>query len=166
MNQLVVLQEIYASFSKGGDGLQKMDSKTIEGNLSGTTKQIAESTRKGRIDENLCRELSLKLQDVYEIKRLGDICRRAGLQDLAINTYNRAVSLCRDPILRPVLQNNLGRSLRPSGRSGESCFLLSESRRLLCQGRGSYRPCPCIGKFGLSLPEERGMGQSHRALLP
>ena len=122
MNQLVVLQEIYASFSKGGDGLQKIDSKTIEGSCPELLSKLLESTRKGRIDENVCRELSLKLQDVYEIKRLGDICRRAGLQDLAINTYNRAVSLCRDPILRPVLQNNLGQAFVHQGDLAKAAF--------------------------------------------
>jgi tetratricopeptide (TPR) repeat protein len=122
MNQLVVLQEIYASFSKGGDGLQKIDSKTIEGSCPELLSKLLESTRKGRIDENVCRELSLKLQDVYEIKRLGDICRRAGLQDLAINTYNRALSLSRDPILRPVLQNNLGQAFAHQGDLAKAAF--------------------------------------------
>lgn len=76
----------------------------------------------GRIGEDVCRELSLKLQDVYEIKRLGDICRRAGLPDLAINTYNRALSLCRDPILRPVLQNNLGQANAYQGDLAKAAF--------------------------------------------
>jgi tetratricopeptide (TPR) repeat protein len=122
MNQLVVLQEIYAYFSKGGDGLQKIDSKAIEGSCPELLSKLLESTRKGRIDENVCRELSLKLQDVYEIKRLGDICRRAGLQDLAINTYNRALSLSRDPILRPVLQNNLGQAFVHQGDLAKAAF--------------------------------------------
>jgi len=122
MNQLVVLQEIYASFSKGGDGLQKIDSKAIEGCCPELISKLLESCRKSRINEDVCRELSLKLQDVYEIKRLGDICRRAGLQGLAINTYNRALSLCRDPILRPVLQNNLGQANAYQGDLAKAAF--------------------------------------------
>ncbi|MCK9440198.1 MAG: tetratricopeptide repeat protein [Methanothrix sp.] len=127
MNQLVVLQEIYASLSKGGDGLQKIDSKAIEGSCPELLSELLESSRKGRIDEDVCRELSLKLQDVYEIKRLGDICRRAGLQGLAINTYNRALSLCRDPILRPVLQNNLGQAFVHQGDLAKASFYYQKS---------------------------------------
>ncbi len=122
MNQLVVLQEIYASLSKGGDGLQKIDIKAIEGSCPEHLGKLLESARKGRVDEDVCRELSLKLQDVYELKRLGDICRKAGLSDLAINTYNRALSLCRDPILRPVLQNNLGQSFVRQGDLAKAAF--------------------------------------------
>ncbi|MCX6679795.1 MAG: tetratricopeptide repeat protein [Methanothrix sp.] len=122
MDQLVVLQEIYASFSKGGDGLQKIDIKAIEGSCPEHLGKLLDSSRKGRIDEDVCRELSLKLQDVYEIKRLGDICRRAGLPSLAINTYNRALSLCRDPILRPVLQNNLGQAFVHQGDLAKAAF--------------------------------------------
>ena len=122
MNQLVVLQEIYASFSKGGDGLQKIDIKAIEGSCPELLSKLLNSSRKGRIDEDVCRELSRKLQDVYEIKRLGDICRRVDLPSLAINTYNRALSLCRDPILRPVLQNNLGQAFVHQGDLAKAAF--------------------------------------------
>ena len=122
MDQLVALQEIYASFSKGGDGLQKIDSKTIQGSCPELISKLLDSSRKSRIDEDVCRELSLKLQDVYEVKRLGDICRRAGLSGLAINTYNRAMSLCRDPILRPVLQNNLGQAFVHQGDLAKAAF--------------------------------------------
>jgi tetratricopeptide (TPR) repeat protein len=122
MNQLVVLQEIYASLSKGGDGLQKIDINAIEGSCPEHLGKLLESSRKGRIDEDVCRELSLKLQDVYEIKRLGDICRRAGMPDLAINTYNRALSLCRDPVMRPVLQNNLGQAFVHQGDLAKAAF--------------------------------------------
>jgi tetratricopeptide (TPR) repeat protein len=122
MDQLVVLQEIYASFSKGGDGLQKIDNKAIKGSCPELISQLLESSRKGRINEDVCRELSLKLQDVYEIKRLGDICRRAGLHSLTINTYNRALSLCRDPVLRPVLQNNIGQANASQGDLAKAAF--------------------------------------------
>ncbi len=122
MNQLVVLQEIYASLSKGGDGLQKIDSNAIEGSCPELLSELLESARKGRIDPDVCRKLSLKLQDVYELKRLGDISRRAGLPDLAANTYNRALSLCRDPILRPVLQSNLGQAFVHQGDLAKAVF--------------------------------------------
>jgi tetratricopeptide (TPR) repeat protein len=122
MDQLVALQEIFASFSKGGDGLQKIDSKTIKGSCPELISKLLDSSRKSRIDEEVCRELSHKLQDVYEVKRLGDICRRAGLSGLAINTYNRAMSLCRDPILRPVLQNNLGQAYAHQGDLTKAAF--------------------------------------------
>lgn len=122
MDQLVVLQEIYASLSKGGDGLQKIDSSAVEGSCPEHLGKLLESARKGRISQEVCRELSLKLQDVYELKRLGDICRRAGMPDLAEDTYNRALSLCRDPILRPVLQNNLGQALVHKGDLAKAVF--------------------------------------------
>ncbi len=122
MNQLVVLQEIYASLSKGGDGLQKIDSSAIEGSNPELLSKLVESSRKGRIDGDVCLELSHKIQDVYELKRLGDICRRSGQPDLAVNTYNRALSLCRDPILRPVLQSNLGQAFVHQGNLAKAVF--------------------------------------------
>ena len=122
MDQLVVLQEIYASFSKGGDGLQEISNKAIEGSCPDLMGRLFDSTRKGRIDEDACRELSLKLQDVYEMKRLGDICRKAGLHGLAISTYNRALSLGSDPLLRPVLQNNLGQAYAGQGDLAKAVF--------------------------------------------
>ena len=57
MNQLVVLQEIYASFSKGGDGPQKIDSNAIEGCCPELISKLLESCRRGRIGEDVCREL-------------------------------------------------------------------------------------------------------------
>ena len=122
MDQLVVLQEIYASFSKGGDGLQEISNKAIEGSCPDLMGRLFDSIKKGRIDEDACRELSLKLQDVYEIKRLGDICRKAGLHGLAISTYNRALSLRSDPLLRPVLQNNLGQAYASQGDLAKAVF--------------------------------------------
>ncbi|OPY52134.1 MAG: photosystem I assembly protein Ycf3 [Methanosaeta sp. PtaU1.Bin112] len=122
MNQLVVLQEIYAALSKGGDGLQKIDIKAIEGSNPELVVKLLESARLGRIDGDICRKLSLKLQDVYELKRMGDICRRAGLPDLAANTYNKALSLCNDPVLRPVLQNNLGQAFVSQGDLAKAVF--------------------------------------------
>ena len=127
MDQLVVLQDIYESFSKGGDGLQEIDSKAIEGCCPELISKLLEGSKKSRIDEDVCRRLSLDLKDVYEIKRLGDICRRAGMLGLAINTYNRALSLCRDQVLRPVLQNNLGQAYARQGDLARAAFYYQKS---------------------------------------
>jgi len=122
MDQLVVLQEIYASLSKGGDGLQKIDSSAIEGSCPELLGKFLDSARNGKIDGDISRKLSQQLQDVYELKRLGDICRRAGLPDQAANAYNQALSLCRDPVLRPVLQNNLGQAFIHQGDLAKAVF--------------------------------------------
>jgi tetratricopeptide (TPR) repeat protein len=127
MDQLVVLQDIYESFSKGGDGLQEIDSKAIEGCCPELISKLLEVSKKSRIDEDVCRKLSLDLKDVYEIKRLGDICRRAGMLGLAISTYNRALSLCRDQVLRPVLQNNLGQAYARQGDLARAAFYYQKS---------------------------------------
>ena len=127
MDQLVVLQEIYESFSKGGDGLQEIDSKAIEGCCPELIGKLLEGSKKSRIDEDVCRKLSLDLQDIYEIKRLGDISRRAGMPGLAISTYNRALSLCRDQVLRPVLQNNLGQAYARQGDLARAAFYYQKS---------------------------------------
>ena len=127
MDQLVVLQEIYESFSKGGDGLQEIDSKAIEGCCPELISKLLEGSKKSRIDEDVCRKLSIDLKDVYEIKRLGDICRRAGMIGLAISNYNRALSLCRDQVLRPVLQNNLGQAYARQGDLARAAFYYQKS---------------------------------------
>ena len=115
MDQLVVLQEIYESFSKGGEGLQKIDAKKISGSCPDEVARLLDGSKKGRMDEDVCEKLSGSLTDAYEIKRLGDICRKAGLHLLAIKSYNRALALSRDPILRPVLLNNLGQAYARQG---------------------------------------------------
>jgi len=166
MNQLVVLQEIYASLSKGGDGLQKIDSKAIEGSCPELLSELLESAQKDRIDPNVCYKLSLKLQDVYELKRLGDISRRAGLPDLAANTYNRALSLGRDPILRPVLQNNLGQAFVHLGDLAKAVFYYQKAADSFSREGDHIGLAHVLGNLGSALQEERGMGQSHRALLP
>ncbi|MDD4652000.1 MAG: tetratricopeptide repeat protein [Methanothrix sp.] len=122
MDQLVVLQEIYASLSKGGDGLQKIDSSAIEGSCPELLGKFLDSARNGKIDGDISRKLSQQLQDVYELKRLGDICRRGGLPEEAAIAYNRALSLCRDPVLRPVLQNNLGQAFIHLGDLAKAVF--------------------------------------------
>ena len=48
MDQLVVLQEIYESFSKGGDGLQKISSKAIEGSCPELTAKLLKAPRMAR----------------------------------------------------------------------------------------------------------------------
>jgi tetratricopeptide (TPR) repeat protein len=108
MNQLVVLQEIFESFSTGGDALSDIDPESIEGNCSEQVGKLLERAKAGRIDEDLCSKLADSLTDVYEIKRLGDICRRAGHYALAIRCYNKALSMTRDQNIRSVLLNNLG----------------------------------------------------------
>ncbi|VVB68815.1 Photosystem I assembly protein Ycf3 [uncultured archaeon] len=115
MDQLVVLQEIYSSFSKGGDGLQKINSRAIGGSCPDLMSILLDSSKKGRIDKDVCQKLADCLRDVYEIKRLGDICRKAGFYDLAIDCYNKALSLSSDRILRPVLLNNLGQTYARQG---------------------------------------------------
>ncbi|OPX75242.1 MAG: photosystem I assembly protein Ycf3 [Methanosaeta sp. PtaB.Bin018] len=115
MDQLVVLQEIYASFSRGGDDLQKIDSKGIEGCCPDQVGKLLEGAKRGRIEEDTCEKLADCLQDVYEIKRLGDICRKAGLCGLALKSYNKALSKNHDQELQPVLQNNLGQTYARQG---------------------------------------------------
>jgi len=127
MDQLVVLQEIYESFSKGGDSLQKISSKAIDGSCPELIARLLESAKKSQVDEDVCRQLSGCLVDVYEIKRLGDICRGAGMYALAINSYNKALSICRDPVLRPVLQNNLGQAYARQGDLARAAFYYKKS---------------------------------------
>jgi len=115
MDQLVVLQEIYESFSKGVGTLQKIDAGSIEGSCPKLMRQLLEDSRKGKIDKDLCMQLLNSLQDVYEIKRLGDICRKARLLSLAIRSYNKALSLTRDESVRAVLQSNLGQAYACQG---------------------------------------------------
>lgn len=115
MDQLVVLQEIYSSFSKGEGCLQGISRGEVEGSCPDLVGRLLDSARKGRIDEEVCGQLIDRLQDVYEIKRLGDICRRAGLFGLAVRSYTKALSMSRDPVLRPVILNNLGQSYAGQG---------------------------------------------------
>lgn len=110
MDQLVVLQQIHESFFKGGDCLKKIDSEAIDGCCPELVGELLDDSKKGRINESVCRELSENLQDVYELKRLGDICRKAGQPAIATDAYKKALSICDDSVLRPVLQNNLGQA--------------------------------------------------------
>jgi tetratricopeptide (TPR) repeat protein len=108
MDQLVALQEIYESFSKGREGLQSIDPRAIEGGCRDLLASLLKASKKGSIDEGVCQKLLECLQDTYELKRLGDICSRASLFHLAADCYDKALSLNRDQMVGPVLLNNLG----------------------------------------------------------
>ncbi len=118
----MVLQDIYASLSNGGKSLPEIDSRSIQGNCPKMVGRLLESAKQGNIDEETCRRLADGLQDVYEIKRLGDICRRAGHFRLAVQSYQKALSICGDEILRPVLQNNLGQAYARQGDLARAVF--------------------------------------------
>ncbi len=120
MDQLVVLQAIYESFSNGPEGLKSIDPASIEGNCSEQVGRLLESAKQGRIDQEICLSLADRLEDVYEIKRLGDISRKAGLFSLATRSYNKALSQSRDQSIRPVLLNNLGQVCARQGDMGRA----------------------------------------------
>jgi tetratricopeptide (TPR) repeat protein len=168
MDQLVVLQEIYASFSKGGDGLQEIDSKAIEGCCPELIGKLLEGSKKSRIDEDICRKLSGSLQDIYEIKRLGDICRMAGMHSLAISSYNRALSLCRDQILRPVLQNNLGQAYARQGDLARAAFYYQKSASSFAKAGDSTGLAHVLGNLGSAYRRngdwERAIEHCYRSL--
>jgi tetratricopeptide (TPR) repeat protein len=160
MDQLVVLQEIYASFSKGGDGLQKINSKAIEGSCPELIRKMVESSKKGRIDEEVCRKLVNCLQDVYEIKRLGDVCRKAGLHCLAIESYNKALSLSRDKTLRSVLQNNLGQAYALQGDLAKSTFCYQKAARSFESAGDSIGLAHVLGNMGSAYRRARNWDQA------
>lgn len=70
--------------------------------------KLLDGCKNGRVDENICSKLADALQDIYELKRLGDICRKSRFFELAIKCYNRALAICRDQTVRPILLNNMG----------------------------------------------------------
>jgi tetratricopeptide (TPR) repeat protein len=127
MNQLVILQEIYESFSRGAETLFEIDPRLVEGNCSEQIRKLLQSSKQGRIDEDICLKLADCLDDVYEIKRLGDICRRAGLYSLAIRCYNKALSITRDQSVRPVLLNNLGQVYARQGDPGRATIFYQKA---------------------------------------
>ena len=108
MDQLVVLQEIYESFAKGGGLLRTINPKSITGNSSDLIAKLLESCLNNEVDEGICQKLAERLDGLYEIKRLGDICRRAGFFNVAIRCYNRALTMTDDPHVKHVLHSNLG----------------------------------------------------------
>ena len=115
MDQLVVLQEIYLSHFKGERALESLDPESIEGSCPELITQLLEGSKKGEIEEAVCRKLAECLEDVFEIKRLGDICREAGLFGISIMSYNKALSLCNDESISSVLFNNLGQAYARQG---------------------------------------------------
>ncbi len=108
MDQLIVLHEIYDSFSKGFERINAIDPSAIEGGCSEQLGKLLDGAKQGRIDQDICRNLLDCFEDVYEMKRLGDICRKAGHHAVAIKSYNKALSKNKDQSIRPVLLNNLG----------------------------------------------------------
>lgn len=135
MDQLVVLQEIYESFSKGREGLTSIDPRSIEGNCSVQVARLLEGSNEGKVDADLCSTLADCLQDVYEVKRLGDICKKAGLLGLAIRCYDRALSTTGDKGVRAVLLNNLGQVYAQYGDLG----------RAVAYYRKAVKSFECIG---------------------
>ncbi|HWQ18377.1 MAG TPA: tetratricopeptide repeat protein, partial [Methanotrichaceae archaeon] len=115
MDQLIVLQEIYESFSKGREVLHTITPRSVTGSCAGLVGQLLEDSKKGEIDEEICQKLAECLKDAYEIKRLGDICRQVGILDLALECYNKSMSLSQDQNFRPVLYNNLGQVVARQG---------------------------------------------------
>jgi len=161
MDQLVVLQEIYASFSKGKGSLKEIDINAIEGCCRDLVARLLEDSLNGRIEEGICQELSEKLTDVYELKRLGDICRQAGHFRLATETYKRAISLCLDPVLSPILKNNLGQAYVDQGdmRRALSCY--QEAAEIFSREGDRISLAHVLGNLGSAY---RKMGDSSRAI--
>jgi len=127
MNQLVALQEIYESFSKGDEALQDIDPRKIGGGSSKLIAKLLKAAKERKIPEDLCTQLSEELTDIYEIKRLGDICSRAGLHATAIKSYNKALALCRDQNMRPALLNSLGQVYARQGDPARAIVYLKKA---------------------------------------
>lgn len=119
MDQLVVLQEIFESYMRGGFS-RSIDPKSISGDCANLVGALLESFEDGQIDEKICIELLNCLSDIYDIKRLGDICRLAGHLGIAARCYNKALSLASDQHVRYVLLNNLGQVHARQGYLGRA----------------------------------------------
>jgi tetratricopeptide (TPR) repeat protein len=119
MDQLVVLQEIFESYMRGGFS-RAIDPKSISGDCASLVAALLESFEEGQIDEKICHELLNCLSDIYDIKRLGDICRLAGHLGTAARCYNKALNLASDEHLRYVLLNNLGQVHARQGYLGRA----------------------------------------------
>lgn len=119
MDQLVVLQEIFESYMRGGFS-RPIDPKSISGDCADLVAALLESFEDGQIDEEICVGLLNCLSDIYDIKRLGDICRLAGHLGIAARCYNKALSLTGDSHVRSVLLNNLGQVHARQGYLGRA----------------------------------------------
>jgi len=119
MDQLVVLQEIFESYMRGGFP-RPIDATSIDGDCTGLIGELLEGFQQGRLDEDVCHQLMNCLSDLYEIKRLGDICRLAGYLGVAARCYNKALSLSSDQHVRSVLFNNLGQVHAQQGYLGRA----------------------------------------------
>ena len=168
MDQLVVLQEIYASFSRGTGSLKEIDINAIEGCCSDLISRLLEDSLEGRIEEETCRQLSEKLTDVYELKRLGDICRQAGLHRLAIDTYKRAISICRDPVLSPILKNNLGQAYADRGDYSRAMACYQEAADIFSREGDRISLAHVLGNLGSVCRKvgnfSRAIEHAHRSL--
>ena len=122
-----MLQEIYESFSKGREGLQSIDPRAIEGRCPDLVARLLKASKKGSIDEEVCQKLLECLQDIYELKRLGDICSRARLFGLAAECYDKALSLNRDQMIGPILLNNLGQVYARKGDLDKATFFFQKA---------------------------------------
>jgi tetratricopeptide (TPR) repeat protein len=152
MNQLVVLQEIYESFSKGREGHNTIDPRSIEGSCSVQVARLLEGSKQGKIDADLCLTLADCLQDVYELKRLGDICKKAGLLELGIRCYDRALSTTVDNGVKAVLLNNLGQVYAQSGDLG----------RAVAYYRKAVKRFECIGDKSGMAHVQGNLGSAYR----
>lgn len=119
MDQLVVLQEIFESYMRGGFS-RAIDPRSISGDCASLVGALLESFEDGQVDEKICLRLLNCLSDVYDIKRLGDICRLAGHLGVAARCYNKALSHTSDQHLGYVLLNNLGQVHARQGYLGRA----------------------------------------------
>jgi len=119
MDQLVVLQEIFESYMRGGFS-RAIDPKSISGDCANLVAALLESFEEGQIDEKICHKLLNCLSDIYDIKRLGDICRLAGHLGIAARCYNKALNQASDQHLRFVLLSNLGQVHARQGYLGRA----------------------------------------------
>ncbi|HPJ30336.1 MAG TPA: tetratricopeptide repeat protein [Methanothrix sp.] len=119
MDQLVVLQEIFESYMRGGFS-RAIDPKSISGDCANLVAALLESFEEGEIDEKICIRLLNCLSDLYDIKRLGDICRLAGHLGIAARCYNKALSQTADQHIKSVLYNNLGQVHARQGYLGRA----------------------------------------------
>ncbi|MFB3764408.1 MAG: tetratricopeptide repeat protein [Methanotrichaceae archaeon] len=120
MDQLIVLHEIYDSFSKGPEKIKAIDPSSIEGGCSEQMGRLLECAKLGKIDQDICKSLLDSFDDVFEMKRLGDICRKAGYNAIAIKSYNKALLKNKDQSIRPVLLSNLGQVYIRNGDLGRA----------------------------------------------